>query len=192
MKKLNSELFAVTGSLPSADKAARIARRAARVQSMFKEAVEHIYKENAPYVLAHVNAVYIKDEPVGAVDEGNTVRTLMVYMDDGNFRSDVYSRQHLIMLLLHERFGEKVEVFKAFPSRFNMRTRHPYASVDSSSGSLAAPCVRVALDGEEQARALRVGELIDDARVRASFLKAMTTSLECEKGEKAAKARKIR
>lgn len=192
MKKLNSELFAVTGSLPSADKAARIARRAARVQSMFKEAVEHIYKENAPYVLAHVNAVYIKDEPVGAVDEGNTVRTLMVYMDDGNFRSDVYSRQHLIMLLLHERFGEKVEVFKAFPSRFNMRTRHPYASVDSSSGSSAAPCARVALDGEERARALRVGELIEDTRVRASFLKAMTTSLECEKGEKAAKARKIR
>lgn len=191
MKKLNSELFAVTGSLPSADKAARIARRAARVQSMFKEAVEHIYKENAPYVLAHVNAVYIKDEPVGAVGEGNTVRTLMVYMDDGNFRSDVYSRQHLIMLLLHERFGEKVEVFKAFPSRFNMRTRHPYASVDSSSDS-SAPCVRVALDSEERARALRVGELIDDARVRASFLKAMTTSLECEKGEKAAKARKIR
>ena len=97
MARIGKEMARLFSSLPT-DEKTLIARRAAEVRTMWKDAIEYVYKENAPYVLDHVNAVYIKEE------EG--IRSLYVYMDDGNFRSDVHCRQHLIMLRLHERFGE--------------------------------------------------------------------------------------
>lgn len=199
MRTLSSELSAVTGALSSADQAARIARRAAQVQAMFKDAIEHIYKENACYVLEHVNAVYIKKEPIGGPESGKTVRTLMIYMDDSSFRSDVHSRQHLIMLLLKERYGEDIEAFKTFPSRFNMRNRHPYASrerVDFASASSAASASAssaqpLPLTESERARVQRAAAAIEDSHLRARFERAMETSMSQEKGERAAKARGI-
>ncbi|WP_165052719.1 MULTISPECIES: hypothetical protein [unclassified Adlercreutzia] len=193
MRKLGSELSAVTGGLSSTDQAARIARRAAQVQAMFKAAIEHIYKENARYVLEHVNAVYIKKEPVGAPEAGKTVRSLLIYMDDGSFRSDVHSRQHLIMLLLKERYGEEIEVFKTFPSRFNMRNRHPYASreQDERANAPASAAPPLPLTEHERARVSRASAGIEDPRLRARFEHAMEASLCQEKGEKAAKARGV-
>ena len=33
------------------------------------------------------------------------------------------------MLRLHERFGERIDEFKTYPARFDMRKRHPYRDV---------------------------------------------------------------
>ena len=79
--RIGKEMARLFSSLPT-DEKTLIARRAAEVRTMWKDAIEYVYKENAPYVLDHVNAVYIKEE------EG--IRSLYVYMDDGNFRSDVH------------------------------------------------------------------------------------------------------
>ena len=99
MARIGKEMARLFSSLPT-DEKTLIARRAAEVRTMWKDAIEYVYKENAPYVLDHVNAVYIKEE------EG--IRSLYVYMDDGNFRSDVHCRQHLIRLSLTLSFPRSI------------------------------------------------------------------------------------
>ena len=61
MARIGKEMARLFSSLPT-DEKTLIARRAAEVRTMWKDAIEYVYKENAPYVLDHVNAVYIKEE----------------------------------------------------------------------------------------------------------------------------------
>ena len=168
---IGKELAQLLTTLPT-DEKTLIARRAAKVRTMWKDAVEYVYKENAPYVLEHVNAVYIKEE--------DGVRSLYVYMDDGNFRADVHCRQHLIMLRLHERFGERIDVFKTYPSRFDMRKRHPYR--DELKGE-AKPMRSVPLSPEERADVARTVATVEDLQVRRALEKAMAADKEWKKGE---------
>lgn len=172
MKRLGQELERMSSRFPT-DEKTLIARRAAKVQAMWKDSIEHVYKDVAPYVLEHVNAVYIKDE--------DGVRTLMVYMDDGDFRSDVHCRQHLILLRMKERFGEEVEAFKTFPSRFDMRKRHPFAreeDVVSRETTKSVP-----LSDKERAEVDSACAPIEDATLRRALARAMTADREWKKGE---------
>ena len=172
MKKLGQELERISSRFPT-DEKTLIARRAAKVQAMWKDSIEHVYKEVAPYVLDHVNAVYIKEE--------NGVRTLMAYMDDGDFRSDVHCRQHLIMLRMKERFGEEIEAFKTFPSRFDMRKRHPFArehDVVSRETTKTVP-----LSADERAEIDNVCAPIEDTALRRALERAMVADREWKKGE---------
>lgn len=172
MKKLGAELSRISERFPT-DEKTLIARRAAKVQSMWKDAIEHVYKDMAPYVLEHVNAVYIKDD--------NGVRTLMAYLDDGDFRSDVHCRQHLIMLRMKERFGEEVEVFKTFPSRFDMRKRHPFAVERGSVSRETYPSVP--LSGDELAEVDNACAPIENLALRRALSRAMVADREWKKGE---------
>ena len=56
MARIGKEMARLFSSLPT-DEKTLIARRAAEVRTMWKDAIEYVYKENAPYVLDHVNAV---------------------------------------------------------------------------------------------------------------------------------------
>ena len=172
MKKLGQELEKISSRFPT-DEKTLIARRAAKVQAMWKDAIEHVYKEVAPYVLDHVNAVYITDD--------GGVRTLMVYMDDGDFRSDVHCRQHLIMLRMRERFGEEVEAFKTFPSRFDMRKRHPFSAENAVVSRETT--VSVPLSAAERAEVDAACAPIEDLALRRALAKAMVADREWKKGE---------
>lgn len=171
MKKLSGELELLAGRLPDDDQA-RIARRAAKVQAMWKDAIEHVYKDVAPYVLEHVNAVYVKEE--------NGTRSLMVYMDDGDFRSDVHCRQHLILLYLKQRYGEEIREFKTFPARFDMRKRHPYKVEEAP---LREKVKSVPLTDKEKAQVAQACAPIDNLALRRALEKAMTADREWKKGE---------
>ncbi len=172
MKKLGQELEKISSRFPT-DEKTLIARSAAKVQAMWKDAIEHVYKDVAPYVLDHVNAVYITD------DDG--VRTLMVYMDDGDFRSDVHCRQELIVLRMKERFGEEVEAFKTFPSRFDMRKRHPFAM---ESGVVSRETTKsIPLSDAERAEIDAACAPIEDRALRKALARAMVADREWKKGE---------
>lgn len=171
MKKLSGELDLLAGRFPT-DEKTLIARRAVKVQAMWKDAVEHVYKDVAPYVLEHVNAVYVKAE-----DE---VRTLIVYMDDPDFRADVHCRQHLIMLRMQERYGERIDAFKTLPSRFDMKKRHPYKEGASKARSQVKS---VPLTAAERDEVDRVCAPIENQALRRALEKAMTTDREWKKGE---------
>lgn len=185
MRKLGSEVSLLSMRLGNADPNARVARRAAEVQAMFKEAIEHIYKENAGYVLDHVNAVYIKREQrPGSEDENDCYKALYIYMDDGNFRSDVHSQQHFILLWLKEKHGEDIEVFKTYPSRMGMKDRHPYAEAAAEMKESKARTRSIPLDEEEMAETCAQGERIENERLRDAFMKAAVVDKEWKKGER--------
>lgn len=180
MKRLGGEVARITGALGSRSDEARIARRAAEVQSMFKAALEHLYKDKAGFVLDHVNAVYIKREQRGE----SSFKALYVYMDDGNFRSDVHSQQHFIMLFLRERYGEEIELFKTYPSRMGMKARHPYAPSAEEAQRRASVCPSVPLDEKESAELERLASVIEDPRLKKRFTAAARKDKEWKKGEK--------
>ena len=143
MKKLSDELVLFQdGASKDQNELARIAFRTAQVQQRFKEAVESIYHNQADLVLSHVNAVYITTEKqpfkrktaaealTRASENKQTeslTKSLIVYMDDSSFRSDIHNQQHFIILWLNSHYGEEIETFKTLPSRQGMRQKHPYA-----------------------------------------------------------------
>lgn len=177
MRNLKGELSRLTYAMTSSDDASRIAHRTAQVHAMFKEAIEHIYKANAHYVLEHVNAVYIKRE------EGSQRKALYVYMDDGNFRSDVHSQQHFILLFIKNRYGEDIEVFKTFPSRMGMKDRRPYADVVEKMQGKKQVSTSIPLSESELSEVSRQGSLIEDERVKKAFMRASQADKEWKKGE---------
>lgn len=179
MKRLGGEVARITGALGSRNDEARIARRAAEVQTMFKAALEHIYKDKARFVLDHVNAVYIKREERGE----STFKALYVYMDDGNFRSDVHSQQHFIMLFLRERYGEDIELFKTYPSRMGMKNRHPYAPSAEELAQMERVRPSIPLDERERAALDEMASVIEDPRLRRRFTAAARADKEWKKGE---------
>lgn len=193
MEHLGNVLMHEKRRLQALDPEGRLARRIAEVNAMFKDAVEHLYKENASLVLAHVNAVYIKyenDAPSKDSAEGEENKEtrgrkmLMVYMDDGSFRSDIHSQQHFILLWLKKNYGEDIEIFKTFPSRFGMRNRHPFGDRDSLKAS-EKPAIPIPLTFEEKASALQLASKVEDPNLREVFLRAMVAEKELEKGENA-------
>lgn len=186
MKKLGGELARLSRAIGSADDASRLARRAAEVQAMFKDAIQHIYKQNASYVLDHVNAVYIKREKrPGSQDDSDTFKALYVYMDDGNFRSDVHSQQHFILLLLRERYGEEIELFKTYPSRMGMKSRHPYAEAAEEMREQARRTRSIPLTEHELGEVEALAERIEDPMLRRKFTRAAVADREWKKAESA-------
>lgn len=185
MRKISGELYALSARLGNSDSNARIARRAAEVHAMLKDALEHVYRENAPYVLDHVNAVYIKNEKKPGCREGEgNYKALYIYMDDGNYRSDVHSQQHFILLWLKERYGEDIDVFKTLPSRMGMKERHPYAQIAAHAREKQGRLPSVPLNAEEMEEVRAQGDLIEDPRLKEAFIKASTTDKEWKKGER--------
>lgn len=178
MKNLKGELSRLTYAISSSDDVSRVAHRTAQVHAMFKEAIEYVYKANAHYVLEHVNAVYIKKE------EGSGRKALYVYMDDVNFRSDVHSQQHFILLMIKNRFGEDIDVFKTYPSRMGMKERHPYAEHVEKTRGKGQVASSVPLTEKEMEEVEIQGSLIEDERVKKAFIRASKADKEWKKGER--------
>ena len=138
------------------------ARRVAQIHARFEEAVAQVYDANAPFVLDHVNGVYLVDSHI------------TLYVDDSMVRSDLDMRQEFVRMALAER-GEVVEGrFKILASSFGMKERHPFrkrevVELDPKAAIQKKP--RSGIVTEEQADSLVSG--IEDPRVKEALRKAI-------------------
>ncbi len=175
MKKLGRELNKLAqGAAEGKDKEMVLKmRRAMQVQTMFQEAIESIYGNRAPYVLEHINAVYVMGDP----------KTLHLYVNDASFRTDLINQQFLIQLYFKDHFGEEIVSFKTYPSRFSMKERHPYQALTGDNGRSQERPPRVPLSREEFDAAVLESRSIENPDVRKAFLAASLSSREREKRE---------
>ena len=92
MKKLGHDLELMIARLLGNDEQARINLRAHQVRDRYKQALETVYKNQAPLFLAHTNNVYILKK--------DGVKTLIVYVDDSIFAAELNAQRELIRLKL--------------------------------------------------------------------------------------------
>lgn len=112
------------------DDAAKKAYRAAQVQSMFKQAIKHIYGQSAFLILQSINAVYIlNDRDKGdlklARPTDKKIKRLVIYTCDSMVHADLDSRQEAIKFWFSKK-NERLDKLELYSSKFNMRKRFPY------------------------------------------------------------------
>lgn len=169
MRRLSDAVAPLIARMTSEnDVAARELRRAA-VNDTWVRAVREVFRDAAPFVLAHVNAVYVMSAEKGAAVRRfdrpaspscgvpSSGPVLVVYVDDSMVRSELDNRQELLKMRFRER-GENVASLKIVPALRDMRKRHPFAHLaevepdsppkgpDGSRGK-AQPSVRAAAPG---------------------------------------------
>lgn len=173
MKKLGYDLELMIARMSGNDEQARINLRAHQVRDRYKQALEKVYKNQAPLFLAHTNNVYIMKK--------DGVKTLIVYVDDSIFAAELNAQRELIRLKLLELFGEEIEQFDIHVSRGNYKHNHPYL-VESEESS--RPSIESAtLDEEEMNRVLTTSSVIEDEKVRKALESAMQANFKLQKIE---------
>lgn len=167
------------GELPA--QAVRSAR-VAEVHYRWKTAVEQVYKESAPLVLNHTNAVYIMrpdesdDKLAQRVPPGKTL--LIVYSDDSMVRSDIDARQEFLKMRLNEQ-GEHVEFFSIKASKQGMKTRHPFVSDtrdpfgNALPGSREEAKLEKQLDPSQSEQLSKQAESIENRELREALTRAI-------------------
>ena len=176
MKSLSDEMRLLTLHLGASDEKSRIAQRAAQVQVMFQEAIEHLYGAGAREVLSHVNAVYIMEDPHAVPKKsagGKRPRLLLIYMDDGTFRSDIHNQQYFLLPWFQKTYGEALDGLRTFPSRSGMRLRHPYAELTRDDSTEPQAVAKRKLSAEEKQEAKRLCMTVQNADLRRSLYRAM-------------------
>lgn len=184
MRKIGASISEFMSSLAVGDDVAQKAQRAAAVNVAWRNAVESVYKDAADMVLDHVNAVYIMaagDDVYGArpgAPSGGTGSQLVVYADDSLIRSDLDARQEFLKMKLKEQ-GEHVDSFKILPSRFEMKSRHPFRREQASpaASEASAPSEGQPLDPPmSDARIAELEESVgamENAAVREALIRAI-------------------
>lgn len=168
----------MVSELGAGSDAARINLRVRQVRERYRLAIESVYPEaTAALHLAHTNSVIITDKP--------GVRTLIVYVDDSLFAAELNAQRELVKLRLLELFGEEIEDFKIYTSRWKRyRDVHPY--LDDEDGTLQESnknSPAVPLDVGEKSFVSNTISQIEDETLRKSLERAMTADLEWKKGE---------
>ncbi|MCI2241960.1 hypothetical protein [Adlercreutzia faecimuris] len=109
--------------------------------SALERAVKKVWKEDefaAHYVLAHINAFYITTDtaPVKKKYRDQHWAICTICIDDSLIRGDVDARQGLLKLALANE-GIHFDELRLLPSKFDMKTRHPFQeSVEIIDGML--------------------------------------------------------
>ncbi len=137
MRRIGDNLGDLVARLGESDGSAGRALRRAAVHHLWETSVRCVFKDAAPLVLEHTNAVYVLsgeqgsdvrrfDRPAsetrGRAVEGTV---LVVYADDSMVRSELDNRQELLKMKFNEQ-GENVELFKIVPSTRDMKNQHPF------------------------------------------------------------------
>ena len=172
MKRLGEGIGDVLSRMNAGNESARKARRAAQIQSSLRVAVEKVYKDAAPFVLSHINGVYVSAE--------DGVACLTVYSDDSLVRSDIDARQEFLKMALLET-GEHIESFRIVASRFGMKERHPYADArekDDDMSNLFDKAERTPLSADDEAFVESKVEVVKDEKVRDALRRAMIAEFE--------------
>lgn len=178
MRKLGDNLPRVLETLGREIPNARQIARAAKVRSMWKEAVEDIYKSSAALFLDHTNSVYLMDK--------DDARTLIVYVDESIFAAELNAQRELFKLKFLNKFNEPVEVFEIHISRGNYKNFHPYredgenssSGVHFSSSKPPKPLEQAELD----AVAEQVSS-IENPTLKQALFKAIVADKEWKKGQ---------
>lgn len=116
--------------LDESDEASKKAFRTAKVQNLFKDCIEYIYKDSAFLILQSVNAVYILNEKdKGMLKKAQTnaknIKRLIIYTNDSMVYSDLDARQEQLKLWFNDQ-GERLDKLELVSSKFQMRRRFPY------------------------------------------------------------------
>ena len=178
MKRLKGEIASIIDEMAPTSSAAKITFRANQVHERFKSIIEYIYKGNAPFLLSHINSVYITCEKNKATYKDEIA--LIIYCDDAMVRTDILSKQHQILLLFKQNYGEDLDRFKSFSSRGNMRKRHPYLEEDKNHQK---PAIKRSLTDDEKRQILLWGREIEDSDLRKAFLKAASNATQYKSPE---------
>lgn len=174
MKRLSESIKSCLDAVGVNDESARKARRAAEVQQAWRAAIEKVYQDAAPFVLSHINAVYILKE--------SGVSYAVVYADDSLIRSDIDARQEFLKMALAES-GERVETFRILASRFSMKERHPFAEASTDDNEYDPSRIfektrRTPISDGDLARVESCVESIEDEKVRIALKRAMVAEIE--------------
>ena len=116
--------------LDESDEASKKAFRTAKVQNLFKDCIEYIYKDSAFLILQSVNAVYILNEKdkgmlKKAQSNAKNIKRLIIYTNDSMVYSDLDARQEQLKLWFNDQ-GERLDKLELISSKFQMRRRFPY------------------------------------------------------------------
>lgn len=150
MKRLSDAVAPLVARMTGENDIAARELRRAKVNDAWVRAVRDVFRDAAPFVFAHVNAVYVMsaekgaavrrfDRPASQGDAPSSGAVLVVYVDDSMVRSELDNRQELVKMKFRE-CGENVSSLKMVPSLRDMRKRHPFAhlaqpgSVSSQAG----------------------------------------------------------
>lgn len=200
MRRIGDNLGDLVARLGESDGSAGRALRRAAVHHLWETSVRCVFKDAAPLVLEHTNAVYVLsgeqgsdvrrfDRPAsetrGRAVEGTV---LVVYADDSMVRSELDNRQELLKMKFNEQ-GEDVELFKIVPSTRDMKNQHPFRAKEEvflqpfGQGGSPAPRPAKALTDAQQEAVRAAGAAVEDQRVRLALERAMTASKASENGE---------
>ena len=169
MRRIGDNLGDLVARLGESDGSAGRALRRAAVHHLWETSVRCVFKDAAPLVLEHTNAVYVLsgeqgsdvrrfDRPAsetrGRAVEGTV---LVVYADDSMVRSELDNRQELLKMKFNEQ-GENVELFKIVPSTRDMKNQHPFRAKEEvfpqpfgQGGSPAPRPAKALTDAQQEA-----------------------------------------
>lgn len=181
MAKIGDGIETLFHEMGAQSESARINMRAQQVRKRYKEALQSVYGANAQAFLAHTNNVYIMRK------EG--IPTLIVYVDDSIFASELNAQRELIRLKLLELFGEQVEEFEIYVSRGKYKDNHPYLEDEREENEEddIEKSPSIPLDADERAFVDDTVSRVSDSKLAETIKKAMTADMEWKKGVRAAK-----
>lgn len=156
-------------------------RRIAQVKALWEDVVTSMYGNAAPFVLSHTNAVYIlasqstAEKNAAAHSHG---KQLVVYLDDSMVRSDLDCRREFVKLKLAEK-GEIIEEVRLYPSKRDMRQRHPYRKKTPIKESIQEVFPFVPAEATKEAYRLLLERAndVESPRVREALVKAIQSSV---------------
>lgn len=126
---LKKAVYNYLGNLENDDEAKKV-YRTTKVINMFKQAIDHVYKDAAFLILQNINAVYIlqereKGQKRHASKDDKLEKRLIIYTCDSMVYADLDSRQEFIKMWFNTH-GEHIDKFELVSSKFGMRKRFPY------------------------------------------------------------------
>lgn len=140
----------------------RIAKRVAKVHSIWKELVEQA-------ILDHTNAVYILTK--------DGICEMHVYVDDSIFAAELNNRRELLVMLCMKKFNEKIDKFVIHISKGVRKTVYPFRLATYSESS------PMPLNEEEMMQVNQIADGIQDEIMRTKFREAMISDLQRKKGQ---------
>lgn len=158
-----------------------VGRRIKQVQDQFAACVD-------PYILDHVNSVYLTKVETEDVEEGiavqendrsdknstsddvsrETLYNLTVFVDNSIVAAELNAQRELVVLKFRELFSVKIDTFSIKISRGQYLRNHPFRKKDEDEKQAFHP-----LTTEEDDAIRKMTASIGDPEIRASFQRVL-------------------
>lgn len=146
-------------------------KRKALVEKKIKQVHEQFASCVDPFILKHVNSVYLIKENIDVSRE--TVLRLTVYVDNSTVAAELNAQRELIVLKYRELFKIKIDEFLIKISRGAYKDNHPF-----TEHSLETPKKIRRLSPEEQQEIKTQVSVISDDDIRFSFEQLLKATKE--------------